>query len=301
MTGKFFEELLSKSKAFNPEKINWFPGHMHKATNDLRANLSSIDLFLEVRDARLPLSSKNFEIDETLRMAQKSKLILFNKYDLCNQRVTSQAIDKFNSVGINCLTISAKEGKNLEKLTNYLKQKQSIKYKTVGLWMMIGGMPNVGKSTIINNLRESTLSNKKAIAKATPLPCTTKNINGFRISENPLSYLVDTPGIMVPKILDNETGLKLALVGCIRDKITGKEPVIEYMVWALNKLKVRAYVDFYGMTGIAKTAEELVFHCREKYKQFNYETTYDMILKDFRDGKLGKVSLDDLEFLREKD
>jgi ribosome biogenesis GTP-binding protein YlqF len=301
MTGKFFEELLSKSKSFNPEKINWFPGHMHKATNELKSNFSSIDIFLEVRDARLPLSSKNFEIDEAIRMAQKSKLILFNKYDLCNQRVTSQAIEKFNSVGINCLTISAKDGKNLEKLVNYIQQKQTIKYKTVGLWMMIGGMPNVGKSTIINNLRESSLSNKKAIAKTAPLPCTTKSLNGFKINDNPLAYLVDTPGIMVPKIIDNETGLKLALVGCIRDKITGKEPIIEYMVWALNKLKVRNYVDYYGMNGLANNAKDIVFHCREKYRQFNYETTYDMILKDFREGKLGKVSLDDLDFLRENE
>lgn len=86
----------------------------------------------------------------------------------------------------------------------------------------------------------------------------------------------------------------------IKETITGKEPLIEYMVWALNKLKILQYVKHYGLNGPVKEAKDLVFHVREKYKQFNYETTYDMLLKDFRKGSLGKISLDELDFLREK-
>lgn len=296
---KFFEEMAPSLESFHLEKINWFPGHMYKATNKLKEKLHEIDLFLEIRDARLPISSKNTEIDEILRLSQKKKIIIFNKFDLCNQGVTSQISTNYNKIGIHCLNLSAKEGTNINKILTYIIEEKPIKFSTVGIWLMIGGMPNVGKSTILNSLRTKYLkesNSKRSIAKVTPIPCTTKSLVGHKINETPTIFLVDSPGIMVPKITDNEVGLKLALIGCISEKITGKEPLIEYLVWVLNQQKVKKYLSFYKMDTPAKSGKDLMFHVREKYKQFNYETTFDKILKDFRLGNLGNVTLDNLEF-----
>ena len=302
MARRFFDEVGYKLGGLSLEKINWFPGHMYKATNNLMARLKDIDLFLEIRDARLPISSRNPDIDQALRLAQKPKIILFNKYDLCNQRVTSQALENYSKVGIHCLPISAKEGTNLMKILKFLEEKKSIKYTTVGSWLMIGGMPNVGKSTILNSLRTKHLKEtegKKSVAKATPIPCTTRSLTGHKINDEPKVFIVDSPGIMVPNIYDHEIGLKLGLVGCITDKIIGKEPLIEYLVWALNRFGVKKHVEFYEMSSRPENAKELMFHVREKYRQFNYETTFDKILKDFREGNLGKITLDDMEFMSE--
>ena len=101
---------VSKILAEIPDKINWFPGHMHKTTQELLKSLSDIDYFLEIRDSRVPFSSKNFELDTIITNAQKKKIILFNKYDLCNQKVTSQVISSFNKIGIYCFPISATIG-----------------------------------------------------------------------------------------------------------------------------------------------------------------------------------------------
>lgn len=300
MAKKFFEEMAPALGGMKFQDINWFPGHMHKATKNLKSKLNEIDLFLEIRDARLPTSSKNKEIDEIMRLSQKNKIIIFNKYDLCNQNITSQICSNYNKVGIHSLTITATDGDNINKILNYVNEKQTIKFSTVGTWLMIGGMPNVGKSTLLNSLRTKYLkqtTSKRSVSKVTPIPCTTKSLVGYKINETPKIFLVDSPGIMVPKIIDNEVGLKLALIGCISDKITGKEPLIEYLVWALNKNRVKKHLEFYGMDFTPNSAKDLMFHVREKYKQFNYESTFDKILKDFREGKLGRITLDPIEYI----
>ena len=113
------------------------------------------------------------------------------------------------------------------------------KYFTVGRWMMICGMPNVGKSTIINELRQISpdLQNKSARAVSKARPCTTKNLQGIPIvnTEESKIFLVDSPGVMSPHIQDHDTALKLSLIGCIKEVISEKEPIVDYLVYALNK------------------------------------------------------------------
>lgn len=139
--------------------------------------------------------------------------------------------------------------------------------------------------------------NKRSVAKVTKIPCTTKNLNGIRISDDPVSYLVDTPGVMVPRIIDNETALKLSLIGCVKDVIPGKSLIIEYMLWQLNQQKVKKYMHFYGLHSQMNIAEDLIHFVRKKYFLFDYDAAYEKILIHFREGKLGNITLDNLDFM----
>ena len=134
----------------NSDKISWYPGHMKKAMTMLDDRIEDVQLFLELRDARVPFSSKNYHFDELIQKHQKEKIIIFNKYDLCNQDITKDIITKYKKVGINCLAISAKERINLRDVLQMSQTVRTARFATVGLWLMICGMPNVGKSTLIN-------------------------------------------------------------------------------------------------------------------------------------------------------
>lgn len=132
-----------------------------------------------------------------------------------------------NALGIPTIGVSAKESLNINKLFRLAKESSNCKFNTVGTWMMIAGMPNVGKSTIINKLRnkvdelQKEGSERSAIVRTGKKVCTTKKVTGFKINNDPLSYLIDVPGIMVPRLINDEIGLKLSLIGCIKDEIAG--------------------------------------------------------------------------------
>jgi hypothetical protein len=137
------------------EKISWFPGHMYVASQKLKESLRDIDVFIEVRDARLPYSTLNIEVDDYVKTACKQKIVIFNKYDLCNHQVTLKAIHNLREVGLRGFAVSAINRINLKKIIDISREILPPKYEnSVGSWMMIGGMPNVGKSTIINKLRQ---------------------------------------------------------------------------------------------------------------------------------------------------
>ncbi len=111
--------------------------------------------------------------------------------------------------------------------------------------MMVGGVPNVGKSTLLNQLRNKTAFDghiRKSIARTSALPCTTRNVEGFKVCDDPIAYLIDTPGICVPNITNDETALKLSLIGSINDKIVGPDLIIEYMLYQLNKHNNKKYL-----------------------------------------------------------
>lgn len=277
------------------ETISWFPGHMYRAHKLMREKIKWIDVFIEVRDARVPLASKNIEIDMMLEEFKKPKIIIFNKYDLCNQRITNQYIENLKKAKIESIAVSAENKKNISKILGLAKSIKPIKYNTVGMWLMIGGMPNVGKSSIINALRkQATTLSHKDVTKATSTPCQTTYVTGFKINEDPLAFLVDTPGVMVPRITDQEVGLKLALVGCIRDKIVDKEILIQYLFEVLHKQKLFKYVEKYSMEKPCQNYHEVLRRVNTKYSHHNMEATYDLILSHFREGLLGKLTIDDI-------
>jgi ribosome biogenesis GTPase A len=279
------------------EKISWFPGHMHVACQKLKDSLRDIDIFIEVRDARLPYSTLNFEVDDMIKAACKHKIVIFNKYDLCHHQVTLKAIHNLREVGLKGFAVSAINRINLSKIIEISREMIPPKHeKSVGSWMMIGGMPNVGKSTIINKLRLQAPKIKgKYATKTSKSPAETRIVHGFKVSTDPNAWLMDTPGIMLPSIQEGELGVKLGLIGCINDKIIGKPVLVDYLFDCMMKYKVHDFVKFYNLRGMPETPDEMLAQIRERHLHPDTEKTCEMVLNDFRMGKLGKITLDEVD------
>lgn len=266
--------------------MNWYPGHMHKATKGIAKKLHQADIFLEVRDARAPLSSgNNMPIN-------KPKIIILNKIDLCSVAYTQKIMEKMKQSGEHIIMYSATTNQNINTLLKLVKEIAPAKFQTVGSWMMIGGVPNVGKSSIINSFRAHTRGfTNKSPAKIGPEPCVTKGISGFKVSMNPIMYLVDTPGIMMPKIENNEQAMKLALIGAIKDEIVGVDVIADYMLFCYNKIGNFNYVEKLKLKGPTDTLNDLLAVLKPRYNWDEMSISKNM-LKMFREGKFGRITLD---------
>ncbi len=170
----------------------------------------------------------------------------------------------------------------------------------MGAWVLIGGIPNVGKSTIINALRrkdEQINHSKKSGAKVGGVPCITKSINGFKIVSDPPTFMMDTPGIIIPKIRESsEDGLKLSVCNNIRDGIIEPELVCDYLLYKLNKDAVFNYVNRYSlpMRRPTDSVHDLGNAIMERFKLVERSAAYQAFLRDFRDGKIGSITFDEL-------
>ncbi|PVH63395.1 hypothetical protein PAHAL_2G020400 [Panicum hallii] len=192
--------------------VNWFPGHMAAASRAIRDRLKLADLVIEVRDARIPLSSANEDLQPVL--AAKRRILALNKKDLANPNI------------MNLLGLAE------------LKLKEAIS-KEPTLLIMVVGVPNVGKSALINSIHRIATSrfpvhDKNKRATVGPLPGVTQDIAGYKIASQPSIYVLDTPGVLVPSIPDMETGLKLALTGAVKDSAVGEERIAKYLLSLLN-------------------------------------------------------------------
>ena len=211
--------------------FQWYPGHMTKAKRMMQENMKLIDIMIELVDARIPLSSRNPDIDQLA--ANKSRLILLNKTDMADERVTAQWEEYFKEKGFYVARTNARSGKGVkgtqaivmdackEKLER--DRKRGIKNRPIRA--MIAGIPNVGKSTFINSLVG------KACTKTGNKPGVTKGKQWIKLNKN--IELLDTPGILWPKFEDQQVGLRLALIGSIRDEILNQDEMaielIEYL------------------------------------------------------------------------
>ena len=215
-------EMASPSmqgKYSNQQYINWYPGHMLKAKKELAEQLKRVDVVLEMRDARIPVSSVNQDFEELL--GHKKRILIFNKTALADQEVTRNWEERFRTQDIPFLFIDALKKSHLQKILplsrNIMQQKWSA-FRRRGirpptLKLLICGIPNVGKSSLINRL-----SGRKA-AETGPAPGVTKHQDWIKLGSD--VELLDTPGILWPKIKDRETGLRLAITGAIKDSIAG--------------------------------------------------------------------------------
>ncbi|PPD75491.1 hypothetical protein GOBAR_DD27586 [Gossypium barbadense] len=229
--------------------INWFPGHMAAATRAIRSRLKLSDLVIEVRDARIPFSSANQDLQPQL--SAKRRVIALNKKDLANSNVLNKWVRYFDSCKQDCIPISAHSRSSVRKLLDLveLKLKEVISREPT-LLVMVVGVPNVGKSALINSIHQiaSTrfpLQEKMKRATVGPLPGVTQDIAGYKVKcSTSLSLLyIHVPdesrykldlGVLVPNIPNIEIGLKLALAGSVKDSVVGEDRIVQYLLTVLN-------------------------------------------------------------------
>jgi ribosome biogenesis GTPase A len=281
-------------------KINWFPGHMVKTYRSMPEQLKKADLFLEIRDSRIPQTSGNDELNKIIPPHIK-RIIIFNKFDLCNQKLTKKIVENYTkqNKNIKCIFASAKTTQNVQKILDLIIRENNPKFKTVGTWCMIGGIPNVGKSTIINTFRTMSRDLKELseqtvkYAQTGKTAATTRNMDCFKINLDPIIFIIDTPGVMSPEIKSNEQGIKLSVCGNIKDKIAGKEMICDYLLWFMNKNKDFDYVKALRLENPSDSIHEVVQVVGEKFKIYNTSNIHDFIFKCFKEGKFGKFTFDD--------
>ncbi|KAK3217904.1 hypothetical protein Dsin_011874 [Dipteronia sinensis] len=218
--------------------INWFPGHMAAATRAIKNRLKLSDLVIEVRDSRIPLSSAHPELQSQL--SAKRRILALNKKDLANPNILNKWVHYFDSCNQDCIAINGHSKSSVQKLLELveLKLKEVISREPT-LLVMVVGVPNVGKSALINSIHQIAASRfpvqeKMKRARVGPLPGVTQDIAGFKIAHRPSIYVLDTPGVLVPSISDIETGLKLALAGSVKDSVVGEERIVQYLLAVLN-------------------------------------------------------------------
>ncbi|KAG6548230.1 hypothetical protein Mapa_010281 [Marchantia paleacea] len=316
-----------------PEAVNWYPGHMASATRNIRGQIKSVDFILEIRDARIPLSSANQELQEVLNM--KKRLIVLNKMDLANPNMMLKWKEYFESVGQNHIFVNAHQSKTVKKMLELVRtQLQSSIAKEPTVLVMILGIPNVGKSCLINSMSNITRANFSVQeypkrAKVGPLPGVTRHVAGFKIGERPSTYVLDTPGVLVPNIENIETGMKLALTGAVKDTVIGEERLARYLLSVLNArsahlhwksgfaksnatttdtlsgvrdLLASACLKFDGSLENKQDMESLVdvqmnllrrfFHVPVELGEAGLERVSQHLLEFYRKGRLGQFTLD---------
>ena len=270
--------------------IQWFPGHMHKAHKEIKKTLSSVDVIIEILDARIPSSSANPLID---RLASSKPLIkLLNKADLADTRITrewQQYLEQTHGVkSLLTSTDHADQSNQIPRLIRKLADKKASRSTTVNA--LITGIPNVGKSTIINRLAG------KAMAKTGNEPAVTRSQQRIRISDNIMLH--DTPGILWPKIENENSAYRLAITNAIRDAVTDVEDVALFAADYLLDSYPEYLRERYQLTGLPADANALLEMvarkrgCLRAGGQIAYDKAASVFLADIRSGKLGKISLE---------
>ncbi|MDK2798389.1 MAG: ribosome biosis GTPase [Clostridiales bacterium] len=277
--------------------IQWYPGHMTKARRMIQENLKLVDIVIELVDARIPLSSRNPDIDDIL--SRKPRLLAMNKCDLADPKVNDEWVDWFNQNGLSVLLVDSISGKGLSNIPSSIQQilkEKIIRNKNKGIInrtikVMVVGIPNVGKSSFINKLA------KKASAKTGDKPGVTRGKQWIRLKSG--YELLDTPGILWPKFQDPEIGKKLAYTGAIKDDIIDIEEVTCSLLEFLRdyypkNLKLRYKLDqIDGLKGF-----ELLYNIGKKRGcivaggEVDIFRTAGIILDEFRGAKIGNISLE---------
>ncbi|RLN54957.1 hypothetical protein BBJ28_00024485 [Nothophytophthora sp. Chile5] len=296
-----------RSKFLFPAKVNWFPGHMALARRQMVAQMDAVDVLIEVRDARIPWSSANPVLEEAFGKS-KPRLVVFNKSDLANsnmqQRVERQCAR--NPSITDCLFTSVTKGKRLQAILQWCNKHSNAQFKsTAGSMVMVVGIPNVGKSSLINEFRR--LSNSQKLAKGRsrapvgPTPGVTVRNDIIKVNDKPAVYVVDTPGVMLPNIPSAETGMRLALTGAIKDEVVGTELIADYMLFMLNQIKSTRYVETLQLPGPTDDIAELLplvyKRCGALGKEPDVQNRLaaEFLLQEFRRGAFGNFTLDPIE------
>lgn len=280
--------------------INWYPGHMKKTRDLIQANLKLVDAVVELLDARIPLSSRNPQFDDLI--GSKKRIIVLNKADLADSGKTMQWIEYYQTQKIEALPINASTGQGIDKLIALIKttcQDEIIRATEKGrlhrpIRIMIIGIPNVGKSSLINKLAG------KNAAKTGNKPGVTKGKQWIRINRD--IELFDTPGILWPKIEEDLMGIKLASTGAIKDEVLN----IEDIAFHLINVILERYADAFFARYDLEPGEDTVAYmeaigrkrgCLMRGNQVDLEKASRLIVDEFRKGIIGKITLETTDII----
>ena len=284
--------------------LQWYPGHMTKAKRQMMEDIKLIDLVIELLDARVPLSSRNPDIDEIA--GNKARMILLNKADLADPEKSKAWMQRFEKDGLSTCLINSRDAKDMKQINQMVEKvcaakferdrKRGIRNRPVRA--MVVGIPNVGKSTFINSYA------RKAVAKTGNKPGVTKGKQWIKLSN--VLELLDTPGILWPKFEDQTVGLHLAMIGSIKDEIINTEELSLELIRILQEQYPGMLQEYYGYAEIDPSAEgkeevailegiAKVRGCIAKGGELDYQKAANQILENFRNGKIGRISLESPE------
>ena len=276
----------------------WYPGHMTKAMRQMKEDIKLIDLVIELLDARIPISSRNPDIDSLGK--NKARLVLLNKSDLADEAQNNKWIQYFKDKGIIALKINSKNKQGIKDINNAVltvckekierDKRKGIKNRPVRA--MVVGIPNVGKSTFINAYAG------KNCAKTGNKPGVTKGKQWIRLGKN--LELLDTPGVLWPKFDDQKIGLHLAFIGSMNDNNLDMAELAYQLIREISKTYPEAFINRYGITGDEDPLQVMyqvaeVRGCKLKGNKLDLDKTSSMIMDDFRSGKLGRITIDSLD------
>lgn len=275
--------------------VQWYPGHMTKAKRQMQEDIKLIDLIIELVDARVPLSSRNPDIDEIGK--NKARLILLNKADLADEAQNEAWKAYFQEKGFYVVKVDSRNGAGMKVVQNVIQEackekterdrKRGIKNRPIR--GMVAGIPNVGKSTFINTFAG------KACAKTGNKPGVTKGKQWIRLNKN--VELLDTPGILWPKFEDQEVGKRLAFIGSVKDEILNMEELALELISYLCQNYPGALAKRYNITEEGQPVELLgeiarVRGCLKKGEELDYTKATGILFEEFRSGKIGRITLE---------
>ena len=275
--------------------FQWYPGHMTKAKRMMQENIKLIDLVIELVDARVPISSRNPDIDELGK--NKARLILLNKSDLAEDKWNDAWSEYFREKGFSVVKVNSKKGGGIKSINGVIQEackekierdrKRGILNRPVRA--MVVGIPNVGKSTFINALAG------KACAKTGNKPGVTKGKQWIRLNKG--LELLDTPGILWPKFEDQQVGMRLAFIGSMNDEILIPDELACDLIGAIKELYPKALQERYAADSAGNPIEILEAvaesrKCYSKGEQLDLVKASGLLIDDFRSGKLGRITLE---------
>ena len=275
--------------------FQWYPGHMTKAKRMMQENIKLIDLVIELVDARVPMSSRNPDIDELGK--NKARLILLNKSDLAEEKQNDAWVEYFKGKGFSVVKVNSKKGGGIKSIQGVIQEackekierdrKRGILNRPVRA--MVVGIPNVGKSTFINALAG------KACAKTGNKPGVTKGKQWIRLNKN--VELLDTPGILWPKFEDQTVGLRLAFIGSIKDEILNTEELAAELIQFMKKNYEGVLSEKYAIIEVDDPYQCLADiaksrHCLLRGNELDTAKAATLLIDDFRDGRLGRITLE---------